>query len=136
MPYFRPILAVIALLIALEGIVGLWAIAHRYHWSPPALGSIAYAQPQDNQDPLDNQDMLDEDSLDNQDILDEPGSPPGQPNSGPTTNGPSPPPRPTPTPNPGELMNAGGASDGPAPLMPNGECPKEFPIQRGDACFR
>jgi hypothetical protein len=125
MPYFRPTLAVIALLIALEGIVGLWAIAHRNHWSLPALGSIAYAQPQDNQD-----------SLDNQDILDEPGSPPGQPNSGPTNTGPSPPPRPTPTPNPGELMNAGGASEGPAPLMPNGECPKEYPIQRGDACFR
>jgi hypothetical protein len=131
MPYFRPTLAVIALLIALEGIVGLWAIAHRNHWSPPALGGVAYAQQQDNQDSLDNQDMLDEDSLDNQDMLDEPSSPPGQPNSGPAST-----PRPTPTPNSGELMNAGGASDGPAPLMPNGECPKEFPIQRGDACFR
>lgn len=131
MPYFRPTLAVIALLIILEGVVALWAVAHRNHWSLPTLGSIAYAQPRDNQASPDNQDSLDEDSLDQQDLFDEPGSPPGQPDSGPT------PPTPGPTPpNSGELMNAGGASEGPAPLMPGGGCPKEFPIQRGDACFR
>jgi len=36
----------------------------------------------------------------------------------------------------GQLFNAGGLPKGPVPLMPGGGCPKEFPVQRGDACFR
>jgi len=28
------------------------------------------------------------------------------------------------------------ADPGPAPLMPDGGCPEEFPARRGDACFR
>jgi hypothetical protein len=32
------------------------------------------------------------------------------------------------------LMDAGGPENGPVPLMPNGECPKEFPVKRGAAC--
>ena len=49
---------------------------------------------------------------------------------------PSPPPSPPPEPNPGTLMNAGGPPTGPAPLMPNGSCPKEFPQQRSGACYQ
>lgn len=61
---------------------------------------------------------------------------------------PAPPPKsepkaPTPPPAPppalktdGALMNAGGPKDGLVPRMPGGGCPKEFPNERGDACFR
>ncbi len=34
------------------------------------------------------------------------------------------------------LMEAGGPEDGPAPKMPNGGCPGEFPVERGDGCYR
>lgn len=54
---------------------------------------------------------------------------------------PSPPPAPSPRPSPPPAppvppFNAGGPSEGPVPLMPSGACPKEFPLQRGSACFR
>lgn len=32
------------------------------------------------------------------------------------------------------LLEAGGPENGPIPLMPDGTCPKEYPIQRGTAC--
>lgn len=58
---------------------------------------------------------------------------------------PTPPPRPTPAPQPspapqpnrnqGELMNAGGSETGPVPKLPGGGCPKEFPQERGEACY-
>ena len=35
----------------------------------------------------------------------------------------------------GELMKAGGPSEGPVPVMPGGNCPKEFPTERGGACY-
>ena len=35
-----------------------------------------------------------------------------------------------------ELMEAGGSEDGPAPLMPGGGCPEEFPTAQGGACYR
>lgn len=46
-------------------------------------------------------------------------------------------PQPSPPPNPdsGALMNAGGPTAGPMPLMPGGGCPKEFPVARGGACY-
>ncbi len=47
---------------------------------------------------------------------------------------PAPPPRPTPSP-PEPSFKAGGPSQGPVPLMPNGRCPKEFPVERGGACY-
>jgi hypothetical protein len=54
------------------------------------------------------------------------------------TASPSPTPEPTrspaPQPNP-DLLDAGGPTIGPAPLMPGGGCPKEFPIKRADACY-
>ena len=34
------------------------------------------------------------------------------------------------------LMEAGGPEDGPAPKMPGGGCPEEFPVERGDGCYR
>ncbi len=37
---------------------------------------------------------------------------------------------------PGALMKAGGSSEGPVPLMPGGNCPKEFPTKQGGACYR
>jgi hypothetical protein len=34
------------------------------------------------------------------------------------------------------LFNSGGPKNGPVPLMPDGGCPVEYPIQRGDLCHR
>ncbi len=34
------------------------------------------------------------------------------------------------------LMESGGPNDGPAPKMPNGGCPDEFPVERGDSFYR
>ena len=34
------------------------------------------------------------------------------------------------------LLEAGGPYDTPAPLMPDGSCPKEFPIQKDSSCHR
>ncbi len=35
----------------------------------------------------------------------------------------------------GNLFEAGGPSSGPAPLMPDGSCPREFPTMRAGACY-
>jgi hypothetical protein len=34
------------------------------------------------------------------------------------------------------ILSSGGPPKGPAPLMPSGECPKEYPHERGGACYR
>jgi hypothetical protein len=67
-----------------------------------------------------------------------PGPPPPSPPPGapPNPTFPNPPPPPTPQPRPAPPFNAGGPSEGPVPLMPTGECPKEFPLQRASACYR
>ena len=67
------------------------------------------------------------------------------PTASPTaTASPSPTPEPTPKPTPSrnpapqpnpDLLDAGGPTIGPAPLMPDGGCPKEYPIKRADACY-
>lgn len=65
-----------------------------------------------------------------------PQPPPPPPPSPPR---PSPPPAPPPVPpepNRGTLMEAGGSLDGPVPKMPDGDCPKEFPQERGGVCHR
>ena len=36
----------------------------------------------------------------------------------------------------GNLLEAGGPSSGPLPLMPDGGCPREFPAMRDGACYR
>ena len=56
-----------------------------------------------------------------------PSPPPPRP---PTPNPPSPPP------NQGPLMGSGGSSSGPVPLMPNGRCPKEFPLKQDGTCYK
>ncbi len=33
------------------------------------------------------------------------------------------------------LMDAGGPTAGPVPLMPGGGCPEEYPVRRYDACY-
>ncbi|MDQ3637603.1 MAG: hypothetical protein M3426_06355 [Actinomycetota bacterium] len=33
------------------------------------------------------------------------------------------------------LLEAGGPGEGPVPPMPSGGCPKEFPLQKGKACY-
>ena len=43
-------------------------------------------------------------------------------------------PSPAPQPNP-DLFDAGGPTIGPAPLMPDGSCPKEYPVRQVDACY-
>jgi hypothetical protein len=35
-----------------------------------------------------------------------------------------------------DLFEAGGLRNGPVPLMPSGECPFEYPVKRGGACYR
>jgi len=35
----------------------------------------------------------------------------------------------------GNLLEAGGPSSGPVPLMPNGGCPREFPMMRDEGCY-
>ena len=32
------------------------------------------------------------------------------------------------------LLEAGGPTDGPVPAMPDGGCPKEYPVERSGAC--
>ena len=34
------------------------------------------------------------------------------------------------------LLEAGGVQDGPAPTLPGGGCPAEFPVEQGNACYR
>jgi hypothetical protein len=34
------------------------------------------------------------------------------------------------------LFDAGGPASGPAPLLADGSCPSEYPIERGGACYR
>src|SRR5215208_5572132 len=41
---------------------------------------------------------------------------------------------PTPQP-PSDLFNSGGPTNGPVPLMPDGGCPKEFPVKHNGLCF-
>lgn len=62
-----------------------------------------------------------------------PATPPKTPSPAPKT--PSPAPKaPTPAPDDGgTLMNAGGPTSGPMPMMPNGGCPREFPEVRFSA---
>ena len=138
MPYFRQILTVVIVLLAFEGVVALWVIAERNDLSLPGLVSTAYAQDED--EPIDEGPDEPDSPPGQPKSPGEPTSPGGQPKSGPT---PPPPPRPTPPPPPpppppnqGELFKAGGSSDGPVPVLPKGGCPKEYPEQRGDACFR
>jgi hypothetical protein len=62
-------------------------------------------------------------------------TPPKTPATPPKT--PSPAPK-TPAPAPkdsGTLMNAGGPTTGPMPLMPDGSCPGEFPTMKDGACY-
>jgi hypothetical protein len=35
-----------------------------------------------------------------------------------------------------DLFNAGGPKNGPVPLMPDGGCPVEFPVERAALCYR
>jgi hypothetical protein len=35
----------------------------------------------------------------------------------------------------GDLLEAGGLTEGPVPNLPNGGCPKEFPIEGQGACY-
>jgi endonuclease YncB( thermonuclease family) len=34
------------------------------------------------------------------------------------------------------VLDSGGPQNGPLPLMPDGGCPVEYPVQRGDLCYR
>lgn len=43
--------------------------------------------------------------------------------------------RPTPSPAPAPPFKSGGSQAGPVPLMPSGDCPKEFPVKQGKACY-
>jgi hypothetical protein len=42
---------------------------------------------------------------------------------------------PAPTPERGPLMDAGGPTAGPVPLMPSGGCPDEYPVLRHGVCY-
>jgi hypothetical protein len=152
--YFRQILYVLVVLMALEGIVAVWVVASRLDWELPGLDiPTAYAQQPDDEgnspeDDLSEDDLSGDDSGD--DLSEDTDPSPGQPNGGqprnqpnggqqkstPSAPRPTPTPPPHPDPSPGELFNAGGPSEGPVPMMPGGDCPKEYPLQQGDACYR
>jgi len=36
----------------------------------------------------------------------------------------------------GDLFESGGPINGPVPLMPDGGCPAEYPLERADLCYR
>lgn len=57
-----------------------------------------------------------------------PKTPPAAPKT------PPPPPEPQPDRDEGELMRAGGPSEGPVPAMPGGGCPEEFPVKKAGTC--
>jgi hypothetical protein len=68
-------------------------------------------------------------------------APPGSPNppgsasaSAPASTPESASPSPKPKPN-RNLFDSGSPTTEPLPLMPNGGCPREFPVQRGQACY-
>jgi hypothetical protein len=42
---------------------------------------------------------------------------------------------PAPTQERGPLMDAGGPTAGPVPLMPDGGCPEEYPVRRHGVCY-
>ncbi len=44
--------------------------------------------------------------------------------------------RPGPQDREGDLLKAGGPSDGPVPLMPGGGCPEGYSVERAGACYR
>jgi hypothetical protein len=51
----------------------------------------------------------------------------------------SPPPKPKPPPKPRpkrNLFDSGGPENGAVPLMPDGGCPAEFPVERDDLCYQ
>ncbi len=50
--------------------------------------------------------------------------------SSPSPSSPAPEPRP-----PDDLLNAGGPTNGPVPLMPDGGCPVEYPIKQDGLCY-
>ncbi len=55
------------------------------------------------------------------------------PTPAPATPEPAPSPTPQPSPN---LFDSGGPTIGPAPQMPGGGCPAEFPVERDDLCYQ
>jgi hypothetical protein len=68
------------------------------------------------------------------------GDNPNQPRPPEPTPSPSPNPTPSPSPAPnnpgGTLFEAGGSTYGPVPLMPDGACPKEYPVKRSAGCYQ
>jgi hypothetical protein len=55
-----------------------------------------------------------------------------------TTSSPSPAassPSPAPTSGDDDLLKAGGPARGPVPLMPDGECPPEYPVLKNGVCY-
>jgi hypothetical protein len=59
-------------------------------------------------------------------------SSPSPSTASPSSSSPSPKPRPLGDRN---LLNAGGPTNGPAPLMPDGTCPPEFPTKHKNLCY-
>ena len=140
MPYFRTILALVALLIAVELVVTVWVVAGN-DWSPPDLVGSAHAQIDEPPKGPDNDNKGDKGKAPGQQKGGATNPEPRPPNPEPRPPNPEPRPEPSPPPPPPErdeppILNAGGPSEGPVPMMPDGGCPKEFPVQRGGACFR
>ncbi len=42
----------------------------------------------------------------------------------------------TASPTPKTVLDSGGSENGPVPLMPGGECPDEYPVERSGGCYR
>jgi hypothetical protein len=68
-----------------------------------------------------------------------PSPPPPSPQPSPPPPQPTPPPSPQPSPPPpqppGPLLEAGGPTNGPVPMLPDGSCPSEYPVKESGACY-
>ena len=54
----------------------------------------------------------------------------------PTTTSPPPTTSSVPPKKPPTILNSGGPKHGPVPLMQDGSCPAEYPVERADLCYR
>ena len=62
--------------------------------------------------------------------------PPPEPTTSPPPTTTSPPPTTTSPPPEPTILDGGGPENGTAPLMPDGGCPVEYPVERANLCYR
>jgi hypothetical protein len=104
------------------------AVAQEDQYDCASFGSQESAQAELDRDPSDPNN-LDPDG-NGQACDDYPYGTSGTNGASPSSASPSPNPRP-----PNNLFDSGGPANGPVPLMPDGGCPVEFPVQHNGLCY-